>query len=149
MGVIRDANTTWPDYDYQWASSTSYSLTDNTTLLVINGSVGKELKLNRSQLLAYAQHSASMTVDGATVSGTGPSLKDLLDAASAYAGADSDAVHYSGGTYNQPGGDPGYYGNKMILAIGSDNKLELIVDGKTDYYDSRITGVYWISVIAT
>jgi hypothetical protein len=146
--VAPGSNYSWPGYDYHWAHPSSGTTIDgNAILLVINGTgVTGNVTFSRSQLLSYPQHSVSMTLNGgATVSGTGPSLNDLLTTAGA-APHNTYQVHYNNtGELGVLPSDVSDYGDKIIVAVGSDNTLVLILDDTTGYHlDDSAIKVYWI-----
>lgn len=81
----------WIDYDYHWTG-----VGQGQIVLTINGLVDNELKLSISNLEGYRQLSDTWSTTNSatppvttTVTGTGPALNDLLNAAGIKSGAAS------------------------------------------------------------
>jgi hypothetical protein len=139
--VSPTSNYSWPGFDYHWST-----IDRGPILLTINGEVDNPLSLTLADLQSYTQYTVSMMINGTMTSGRGPALSDLVNASRPHTDTNVFNMFFNGTNRTAELYIVYLEHSDAILAIHSDNTLEIFETGASIDDSMRINNVNRFSI---
>jgi hypothetical protein len=139
--VSPTSNYSWPGFDYHWST-----IDRGPVLLTINGEVDTPLSLTLSDLQSYQQYTVSMMINGTMTSGRGPALSDLVNSSRPHIDTNIFNMFFNGTNRTAELYVVYLEHSDAILAIHSDNTLEIFETGASIDDSGRINNVSRFSI---